>query len=555
MCGIVGLFGDSTHVNTKDKKAFFLEGLFVDSLRGQDSTGIARLPRSKGASPEVYKRALAGPDFLQRKDVSRIMDPFSNSFGYLGHNRSITRGMVDDDSAHPFQYNHITLVHNGTVFNSDKLTTAKCGADSNVDSAQVAWSFSVCEPDDLLPLMTGGFSLVWWDSRDQTLHFARNSERPMYWLIEPNSQMLYFGSELKMLTWLLDRNDIKVKPQATFTAPGVHYVFKDPKNVEDFVKRPFLKAAQPVQSGSQKAGWEKKRQELKEKKSQQGTTGTILALPDPSKQVERGGPASVPGTGTTSPASTKKQSSGSNMDTQEDAEADSKSRFFTNDGKKHPAESEPVKKGFVGTLLACLHDKQHLKRTRELANAYGTDAGKVLVADKNMWKPYNDQDAMGIIFMRVGRANIQVFNMSRAFWIKAGPLSKLPVKIVGHRTAFADTVFIGEISLDAVDRMLKSKKEPEWDDAPAKSVDTTGRDDRVDEVQIGTVRPRYVTVTKFEDMVQGGCTQCMKPILLSDAPKVGWYGEEEEWPVCPTCMSQPVVVAEFEAMQEYPMRH
>jgi hypothetical protein len=480
------------------------------------------------------------------------MDGFSNSLGYLGHNRSITRGVVDDDSAHPFQYKHITLIHNGTVYNSDKLTTAKCGADSNVDSAQVAWSFSVCEPDDLLPNMNGGFSLVWWDSRDQTLHFARNSERPMYWVVEPSNQMMYFGSELKMLTWLLDRNGIKVKPQATFTAPGLHYIFKDPKNVEDFVRRPFTKAVViGPPSGTKKSDWEKKRNELKAK--QQQSTGTTQALlPDPNKPVERGGPGTD--IQSTKPSTTT-QSSGSNTGTQETmADADSKSRFFTNDGKKHAAESEVIKKGFVGTILASLKDKKHLAKTRDLANAFGTDSGKTIVADKNMYRSYADQEALGVIFMRAGRANIQVFNMSRAFWIKAGPLSKLPVKIVGHRTAFEDTVFIGEIPLDAVDRMLNAKKEPTWEEDPAKSVDNTERAEQLDEVEIGTIRTRYVSVQKFEDLVQSGCTHCYKPILLSDAPKVGWYGDEEEWPVCPTCMGQPVVVAEFESLQEYPTR-
>lgn len=543
MCGIIGVYGDTTHINSKDKKAFFLEGLFVDSLRGQDSTGIARLARGK-KEPEIYKRALAGPDFVQRKDVSRLMDKFTDSYGFLGHNRSITRGVVDDDSAHPFQYKHITLVHNGTVYNADKLTNKKCEADSSVDSAQVAWSFSVVEPDDLFPIMNGGFSLVWWDSRDQTLHFARNSERPMYWVVEPNNGMMYFGSELKMLTWLLDRNDIKVKPKAMFTAPGTHYIFKNPRNVEEYTRRPFTKAAPvQVQGGSNKTDWEKQRRKLQDQREQ-------AALPDPNKQAQRGGPLGAVATSTTT---TTRPSSGSNTDIQEDADADSKSRFFTNDGKKHAAESEVIKKGFVGTILSSLKDKKHIAKTRELANAYGSDPFKVMVADKNMWKPYEDQDAVGIMFLRAGRTNIQCFNVTRAFWTKCGTLPKLPVKIVGHRTAHDDPVFIGEVSFDAVDRMLKNK-EPTWEDDQSKSVTQKSLSKSYDEVEIGTIRTRYVAVDKYLDLVQCGCTHCNKPILLSDAPHVGWYGDEEEWPVCPSCMGQPVVVAEFESMQEFPTR-
>jgi hypothetical protein len=179
-----------------------------------------------------------------------------------------------------------------------------------------------------------------------------------------------------------------------------------------------------------------------------------------------------------------------------------------------------------------------------------------MVADKNMWKPYDDQPAVGIMFMRTGRTNIQVFNISRSYWIKIGTLSKLPVKIVGHRTAFSDTVFIGEISLDAVDRMLESRKEPTWEEDQAKSVTVDRHAERrdEDEIAIGTVRTRYVSVDKFKEMTSTGCTQCMKPIILSDAPATGWYGEEEEWPVCPRCMGQASVVAEFESMQEFPVR-
>jgi hypothetical protein len=52
------------------------------------------------------------------------------------------------------------------------------------------------------------YSLVWYDMRSKQLHFARNDLRPMCFATTDNA--LFFGSEIKMLEWVLDRHKVHV---------------------------------------------------------------------------------------------------------------------------------------------------------------------------------------------------------------------------------------------------------------------------------------------------------------------------------------------------------
>ena len=192
MCGIVGYVDLSLY--RQDLQVFddyIINSLILDTIRGWDSTGVVFV-EGKG-NVEIYKRALAGFDFVGTNRFCNMMKRQHGLDAFIGHNRAATVGKVKDESAHPFVRDHITLVHNGTLdWNDSGLDEP---AEIVVDSDAIAWAMSVDEPEEVLPKIQGAYALVWHDSRDNSINFARNNERPLWLVHNTNKSVMFFGSE------------------------------------------------------------------------------------------------------------------------------------------------------------------------------------------------------------------------------------------------------------------------------------------------------------------------------------------------------------------------
>jgi hypothetical protein len=57
----------------------------------------------------------------------------------------------------------------------------------------------------------GPYTIVWYDSMLRTLNFARNDSRPLGFVNCPDSNSIWFGSEVYMMGAALDRNRFKIK--------------------------------------------------------------------------------------------------------------------------------------------------------------------------------------------------------------------------------------------------------------------------------------------------------------------------------------------------------
>ena len=184
MCGIVGLVNVDKTIQVS-RKNWFYDALYVDQLRGEDSTGIYVQEKATFAKPEelpapvYYKRALAAADFLRLENTKQMLKNTDDCLVALGHNRYATQGISsEDDNAHPFHFGTITMVHNGT------LDTRK-GLDTNytVDSCAIAKQLSVTKPSEytkLLSQLEGAFVLVWINTDTNTVYLTRNTERPLW---------------------------------------------------------------------------------------------------------------------------------------------------------------------------------------------------------------------------------------------------------------------------------------------------------------------------------------------------------------------------------------
>lgn len=185
MCGLVGLAVNN--VTKPDIKA--MEHLiYLDTIRGWDSTGVAMIsrPASRKQVDHVFahKRAVTGMEFL----LTRVWDKMASTAithgrVLMGHNRAATAGAVCDMNAHPFQHGDITLMHNGTLHAGSHRNIAGHKNAFNVDSEAICWALSKCDTyddmDDVIKDLRGAFALVFHDKEDDTLNFIRNGERPL----------------------------------------------------------------------------------------------------------------------------------------------------------------------------------------------------------------------------------------------------------------------------------------------------------------------------------------------------------------------------------------
>ena len=172
MCGLVGVVTKNGNGLTRDQVDAFNDLLFIDALRGMDSTGVFLIDRD--GSMDMAKEATASPEFRTKAEYKDLLaSAFRSGRALVGHNRAATRGTVTDQNAHPFVVDdRITLVHNGTLWNGwEKMTKSKV----DVDSHAIAHKIHECGDDveKALQQVDGAYALIWHDFKNNTLNFIQ----------------------------------------------------------------------------------------------------------------------------------------------------------------------------------------------------------------------------------------------------------------------------------------------------------------------------------------------------------------------------------------------
>jgi predicted glutamine amidotransferase len=209
MCGIIGFVTPDPRAGSAQRSNFLGQGLITDSLRGVSGTGLALVKHNYEV--ETYRKALPGADFVNSTVAEMAFSDIDLTRIAIGHNRAATIGSTKDRNCHPFHYTNkreVALVHNGTLHNHRRLTPPSFNHD--VDSAHAAYAIS--DSDDIAETLrdiTGPFVFVWWDGKERTFNIARNEFREIYY-VTANDGTLFFGSEFRMVDWLLERNNIDI---------------------------------------------------------------------------------------------------------------------------------------------------------------------------------------------------------------------------------------------------------------------------------------------------------------------------------------------------------
>lgn len=234
MCGIVGLLSDNLGDSVRKRK-WFTSMLYADALRGFDSTGMFGIPHKSNKTPAfLVKKAMPAADFLQLKNVDKMLFDIEKYWGVVGHNRAATFGKVNNANAHPFHIGNITLVHNGSLstYGNDKLPDYN---KFDVDSEAICNAINTIGIEATVEQLNGAFALVWHDARNNTFNIIRNDERPIFFAktteLKGGKEVygdILIGSEHRLIDWISSRqgSDYKIKEIFT-TAPGDLLVFHE----------------------------------------------------------------------------------------------------------------------------------------------------------------------------------------------------------------------------------------------------------------------------------------------------------------------------------------
>lgn len=206
MCGIVGIATAETNGFSYKELEAFETMLFLDTLRGWDSTGVFGVTNDKDV--HIVKGAVNGPDFLKQSEWREQRGVMSGRGKFLiGHNRAATRGSVNDKNAHPFWVDDkIILVQNGTMRGGHKHHK-----DVEVDTEAITHVIAETpDVEEALNKIDASYALVWYNTENHKLHIIRNNERPLYLAMTARGA-LWWASEASTLLYAAHRHDVTFK--------------------------------------------------------------------------------------------------------------------------------------------------------------------------------------------------------------------------------------------------------------------------------------------------------------------------------------------------------
>lgn len=212
MCGIVAIINNYKNGFQVNDMDIFKEMLYADALRGEDATGIIGIDNKGNA--EYAKAAVTPEVFFGKKEVESIFDTmWHHGSALIGHNRKATIGNKGDaNNAHPFHERDVILVHNGSINQFHELMPFDKRKEVNIDvDSHVVAYLMANEPDYQQVVrdvheINGAYVFVWYNAKEKKIRVVKNDARPLGFIFNRETGVLYIASELDMLRWIVGRN-------------------------------------------------------------------------------------------------------------------------------------------------------------------------------------------------------------------------------------------------------------------------------------------------------------------------------------------------------------
>jgi glucosamine 6-phosphate synthetase-like amidotransferase/phosphosugar isomerase protein len=259
MCGLTGIYGNTTH---QEKEAFRWL-LHFNVVRGEDSTGVLAVHQTWEAGKKLF------PYFVYKEvgEPVELYDSYPDVFVndrytphgcklLMGHNRHMTQGKVNVESAHPFDFPNLVGAHNGTVYQHSLkgfFEAEKYEVDSQIIFSHLSHTNNIQE---IWSKAHGALALTWWHKDTNTLNIVRNDQRSLFYCLSKDKRTFFWASEDWMLKRALLKANIKFEKVVPFEEDKHYQIQEDfvhGISIKETALIPFVEP--PVQTYQQGAGF------------------------------------------------------------------------------------------------------------------------------------------------------------------------------------------------------------------------------------------------------------------------------------------------------------
>lgn len=208
MCGLAGIAGPGINIWDID---VLRDLAYVSGLRGRDSTGILQGRSNpnyfgKVNNSFIIEKSNVDVGFFQefhRTSPDGNKDLFSgvqNNF-FAVHTRHATKGEVTKENSHPFEFNKLIGMHNGTLLDKRYHQDGKTDSElllKDMDENGIVPTLKKLNP-------SSAYAMVIYEKDTGDLIFTRNDHRPLYLCYSKSRAVMYWASESWMLRSIMAR--------------------------------------------------------------------------------------------------------------------------------------------------------------------------------------------------------------------------------------------------------------------------------------------------------------------------------------------------------------
>lgn len=348
MCGLVGIY--SSNMLEKHKKALAAM-LYLDTWRGQDSTGVAAIRYN--ADTAILKATVPGYEFVEGPKLDHHLR--LNDFCWIGHNRYGTMGKNIKTNAHPFEVLDddgsciVVGAHNGTLKNKHVLIDhARFGTDSEALYNNIA----IEGLEATIAKVEGAWALTYYDHNEEELRFIRNEERPLFYAFEEGKKTLFWASEQWMIRVACSRCDIKLQDDKVYSfAEDTVYRFPAPMkmNEELAYERKGGVVGKQTTAFFQGRNWHGERRTSGSRGHTETTTTTHSQTTKEAQSTAASSSAIATATASNTPSGTTERNSGEKQTSASDTS--SNKQLSNKSGNIRDILSAKKFKGYSGVLL------------------------------------------------------------------------------------------------------------------------------------------------------------------------------------------------------------